>query len=88
MTIEALGSGGDGVARRDGAKVFVPGALPGERVRAELGPAGSGGTRAQVLERLTDSPHRTTPPCEYFGVCGGCVAQHIAARPYAEWKAG
>ncbi len=86
LTIEALGAGGDGIARRDGAKLFVPGALPGERVRAELGRAAGGGTVARVLERLTDSPARAAPTCEYFGACGGCVAQHIAARPYAEWK--
>lgn len=88
LTIEALGAGGDGIARRDGAKLFVPGALPGERVRAELGRAASGGAVARVLERLSNSPARVAPPCQYFGLCGGCVAQHIAARPYAEWKAG
>ena len=88
LTIEALAGSGDGIARHDGAKLFVPGALPGEQVRAALGRTTGGGTVAQVLERLTDSPERTVPPCEYFGTCGGCVAQHIAKRPYAEWKTG
>ena len=88
LTIETLGTGGDGIARRDGAKLYVPGALPGERVRVELGKAVSGGTRAELLERLTDSQQRATPPCGYFGDCGGCVAQHIAPRSYADWKVG
>ena len=88
LTIEALGTGGDGVAWRDGVKLFVPGALPGERVRVELGPAAPGGTRARLVERLTNSLHRAAPPCEYFGDCGGCVAQHIATGPYGEWKIG
>lgn len=86
LTIEALGTGGDGIARRDGVKLYVPGALPGERVRVELGQAAPGGRRARLLERLTESPQRASPPCEYFGDCGGCVAQHVAARPYADWK--
>ena len=86
LTIEALGTGGDGVAWHDGAKLFVPGALPGERVRVELGRAAPGGRQARLLERLTDSRHRAAPACEYFGDCGGCAAQHIAAGPYGEWK--
>jgi len=88
LTIEALGTGGDGIAWRDGAKLFVPDALPGERVRVELGRAAPSGTRARLLERLNHSLHRAAPPCEYFGDCGGCVAQHITAGPYGEWKIG
>ncbi|MDA0231783.1 MAG: TRAM domain-containing protein [Proteobacteria bacterium] len=86
LTIEALGTGGDGVAWHDGVKLFVPGALPGERVRVELEQAAPGATRARLLERLTDSHYRATPACEYFGDCGGCVAQHMAAKPYGDWK--
>ncbi len=88
LTIEALGTGSDGVARRDGVKLFVPGALPGERVRVELRRVAPSGTQARLLERLTDSQYRAAPPCEYFGDCGGCVAQHIAAGLYGEWKIG
>ena len=86
VEIETLGAGGDGIARHDGARVFVPGALPGERVRVELGPAAGDGYHARLLERLNDGAARAEPECEYFGTCGGCVAQHIAAQPYAEWK--
>ncbi len=86
VEIETLGAGGDGIARHDGARVFVPGALPAERVRVELGPAAQGGYHARLLARLNDSAARAEPACEYFGTCGGCVAQHIAAQPYVEWK--
>jgi len=88
LTIEALGTGGDGIAWRDGAKLFVPDALPGERVRVELGQVAPGGTRARLLERLSHSLDRAAPPCKYFGDCGGCVAQHITAETYGEWKVG
>jgi 23S rRNA (uracil1939-C5)-methyltransferase len=88
LRIEALGAGGDGIAWRDGAKLFVPDALPGERVLVELGRAAPGGTRARLLERLNHSLNRAAPPCEYFGDCGGCVAQHITAGTYSEWKIG
>lgn len=88
VTIEALGTRGDGIAWRDGARLFIPDALPGERVRVELGRAAPGGTRAHLLERLNHSLNRAAPPCEYFGDCGGCVAQHITAGTYGEWKIG
>lgn len=36
------------------------------------------GINAKVASRLTDSPDRVTPPCSYFGACGGCQYQHAA----------
>src|ERR1700722_11265099 len=29
---------------------------------------------------------RATPICGYFGICGGCAAQHMPANTYAAWK--
>jgi 23S rRNA (uracil1939-C5)-methyltransferase len=86
LTIEVLGAEGDGVATLpDGAKVFVPLALPGERVRASL--AGTGG-RAVLEEVLTPSPDRVAPVSPHFGACGGCSMQHLAMEPYRAWKRG
>jgi 23S rRNA (uracil1939-C5)-methyltransferase len=85
LTIDALGSGGDGLARTaEASRVIVPGALPGERVRATIGK----GARAENVEILAASPDRVTPPCAHFGACGGCSIQHLGAAAYAEWKAG
>ncbi len=98
VCIEALGAGGDGIAYHDGTRVFVAGALPGERVQVDLGRVAKDGYHARLLERFNDGAARTEPVCEYFagdrgcggsggsGGCGGCVAQHIAALPYAAWK--
>lgn len=82
LLIERLGARGDGVAREDDGMVYVPFALPGERVRT--GPRGHG--RRSVVEILAPSPSRVEPVCRHFGTCGGCQLQHLAAEPYLAWK--
>ena len=82
VTIERLGSAGDGVATVEGRPVFVPDALPGEVVEVDR----EGGGRARALSRVVSSPDRAEPFCPYYGRCGGCVAQHMAPPLYAAWK--
>ena len=87
LTIDALGAEGDGVATLpDGAKVFVPLALPGERVRVRLPGESSG--KAVLDAVLTPSPDRVAPVSPHFGACGGCSMQHLAMEPYRAWKRG
>jgi 23S rRNA (uracil1939-C5)-methyltransferase len=83
FTIEKLIYGGDGLARipatgdeRRGKTVFVPYVLPGEVVEATVVEERKGYVRAALVEVLTPSPARITPPCPHFGVCGGCQYQH------------
>ncbi len=71
---------GRGVARLpDGKAVFVAGALPGERVMATRTARSRHFDEATTIEVLTASPHRVEPRCPHFGVCGGCVLQHLDA---------
>ncbi|MFS3133753.1 class I SAM-dependent RNA methyltransferase [Gluconacetobacter sacchari] len=85
IDISALGVDGDGLARLpDGALLFVPGALPCERVRI----APPNGHAAALLSVLRPSPDRTQPPCPLFGECGGCAVQHLALPAALDWKAG
>jgi len=86
VTIERLGADGDGIATSDGARLFVPFTVPGDRVRVALGPARGGGRAARVVERLADGPGRAQPVCPHFGVCGGCAAQHLDDATYLAWK--
>jgi 23S rRNA (uracil1939-C5)-methyltransferase len=79
LEIERVGAQGEGVAA---GPVYVPGALPGERVRARVA-----GERADAFEMLAASPERMQPPCPHFGACGGCALQHWASAPYLAWKA-
>jgi 23S rRNA (uracil1939-C5)-methyltransferase len=81
VEVVGIAKGGDGVGflMVEGGgwrAVLVAGAVPGDRVRAEV--ASSGGVlRARVLELLSASPLRVQPPCEDAGRCGGCDLMHL-----------
>jgi tRNA/tmRNA/rRNA uracil-C5-methylase (TrmA/RlmC/RlmD family) len=77
-TIDGFTHGGDGVARVEGKAVFVPGALPGERVRLRVVEDKPRWARATLVEVVNASPDRVTPPCPVADECGGCDLQHAA----------
>lgn len=77
FAIVGLGAQGDGIAGGDAEATFIANALPGERWRRA--PDGT-------FERLSAAPDRVEAPCPQFGVCGGCVAQHMSDALYTEWK--
>ena len=77
VVITALDQEGRGIARVDGKAVFVEGALIGERVGIEILRRKHNYDLARMIELCAESPGRVTPPCPYFGVCGGCSLQHL-----------
>ncbi|WP_449466221.1 23S rRNA (uracil(1939)-C(5))-methyltransferase RlmD [Stenotrophomonas humi] len=75
-----LSHDGRGVARRDGegGKVtFISGALPQETVMAEQTAKSRHFDEARTVEVVKASPHRVEARCPHFGVCAGCVLQHL-----------
>jgi 23S rRNA (uracil1939-C5)-methyltransferase len=83
VEIDRLGAQGDGIAETPDGPLFVPFALPGERVRIEVDADGKHATLVDVLAR---SPDRVDPVCPHFGICGGCRLQHLATDAYLTWK--
>ena len=80
LSILSLAYGGEAIARLDdGRTAFVAGGCPGDTVTVEITEDRERFVRARVTEILTPSPDRITPPCPYFGVCGGCTWQHVSA---------
>ncbi|HEX7976577.1 MAG TPA: class I SAM-dependent RNA methyltransferase [Anaerolineales bacterium] len=89
LTLTSLAYGGDAIGRLpDGRAVFVPFALPGERVRVRLAEEKRGHARAELVEVLEPSPQRIAPLCIHFGVCGGCHYQHMPYEAQLAAKAG
>lgn len=81
LDIARLGAQGDGVADTAAGAVFVPYALPGERVQADVH-----GERARLIAVVDASPDRVAPVCRHFTHCGGCAVQHLRMPSYLAWK--
>ena len=89
VELTTLVYGGDALGRLpDGRAVFVPYALPGERVRVRLVEEKRGHARAELVEILRASPDRIAPHCVHFAACGGCHYQHLSYEKQLEYKTG
>jgi 23S rRNA (uracil1939-C5)-methyltransferase len=83
LQIERLGQRGEGIAQETSHPIYVPYALAGETVRADVA-----GERGDLVEILKPSPDRIAPYCPHYTICGGCAVQTLAPHAYAEWKRG
>lgn len=86
LEVATLTNLGEGVARHDGWVIFVPGALPGERIRARIWHNAKNFSRADLVEVLTPAPERVEAPCPLFGTCGGCQYQNFNYEGQLAWK--
>lgn len=77
LEIDNLAGGGEGVGRWQGRAVFVPGALPGERVRARVARVKKSFARGELEEVLAPAASRIDPECRDYISCGGCDLQHL-----------
>ena len=69
---------GMGVAKGpDGAVYFINSVVPGDILDIRIYKKRKGYFEAEPIKWVQKSEHRATPPCEHFGVCGGCKWQHL-----------
>lgn len=86
ILIEKVSYGGSGIGRVGGKVVFVPFAIPGERVLVRLIREKKKFAEAELLSVLEPSELRQEPRCKVFGKCGGCAYQHVGYGVQLEWK--
>lgn len=84
--VEAVGSNGEGIIREQGIPVFVPYALPGEKVTYKILKVQKNYAYGKVLEVHTPAEDRITAPCPVFFQCGGCQLQHVRYKWQKNWK--
>ncbi len=74
-----MGHGGKALGFYRGKPVFLPYAIPGEVITAEITGGSGGATFARGLTLQAASADRIAPSCPHFGpgACWGCHWQHI-----------
>ena len=75
--IDGYSSEGLGIARVDGAVVFVPGAVRGEEVELRITRVMKNACAGEIVKIRTPSPERMEPECPHAGKCGGCAYRHL-----------
>jgi 23S rRNA (uracil1939-C5)-methyltransferase len=84
--ITDLSHEGRGVAHVDGKTVFIDDALPGELVEWQRIKRGRNFDEGRLLKVIEPSPDRVEPRCIHFGMCGGCVLQHLSGEQQLQFK--
>ena len=85
-TITGLSHEGRGICKIDEKTTFVFGGLPDETVVLTYRKKRNKFDEATVTEVLKQSDLRVKPPCEFFGLCGGCSLQHMQHNYQLEHK--
>ena len=80
--------GGKSLGKIEGKNVFVPYTIPGENIEIQITEQNKDYDNAEIVNILEPSPHRITPPCRYYGKCGGCNMMHIEPSYQKELRKG
>lgn len=86
VSIEDIGTDGEGIGKADGFTLFVKDAMVGDVVQARITKAKKQYAYARVEKVLTPSPFRTEPRCPYHRQCGGCQIQALDYGKQLEYK--
>lgn len=86
ITIEDMGSEGEGIGKYNGYALFVKDTAIGDRALVQITKAGKSYGYARLVKLIEPSPYRVTPRCPIAAKCGGCQLQHIDYAKQLEFK--
>ena len=86
VTIEDIGSDGEGIGKVDGFTLFVKDAVIGDTVEAKIVKNKKHYAYARLEKVITPSPFRVEPKCPYHRQCGGCQIQAMSYEKQLEFK--
>ena len=86
VTIEDIGTDGEGIGKIDGFTLFIKDAVLGDEVEAKIMKAKKQYAYAKLEKVLTSSPFRVEPKCQYHKQCGGCQIQAMDYAKQLEFK--
>lgn len=77
VKIEKLASNAQGIARYEGAVIFVDDVCPEDECKVKIVKKHKSYYIAKVVEMLKPSPYRVKPFCPIHSACGACQLQYI-----------
>lgn len=83
LRIIKSGINGEGIGYWEQKPIFIPSALPGDEVEAEIVKETDTYGLGQLVKVIQQSPDRILPRCEFQAECGGCalmIANQAAQR--------
>lgn len=86
VTIDDMGSEGQGIGKVQGFTLFVKDAVVGDRVEARIVKNKKNYAYARLEKLLVPSPFRTVPKCPIYRQCGGCQLQALAYERQLSFK--
>ena len=86
ITIEDMGSEGEGIGKVDGFTLFVKDALPGDVAKVKVIKEGKTYGYGRLMEVMTPSPDRVEPKCPVARQCGGCQIQELSYEAQLAFK--
>ena len=84
--VSGLGTEGEGIIHTEGATVFVPFCLNGEKVKFKVLKSKDSIAYGKLTEIVTPSMERVEPVCGVFKKCGGCDIQHMSYSAQLAFK--
>jgi 23S rRNA (uracil1939-C5)-methyltransferase len=87
VSIEKLVAGGEGLARFEGAPIFVPRSAPGDLLHVRIVERRADYGRAEIVEILSPGPDRRPDPVPELSRSGVCDLQHLDDRAQPRLKA-
>ena len=78
VTIEDMGTEGEGIGKVEGFPLFVKDAIIGDTVEAKIVKNKKNYAYARLEKVLSPSPFRVQPVCRFHRQCGGCQLQAMS----------
>ncbi|MFM9903252.1 MAG: class I SAM-dependent RNA methyltransferase [Pyrinomonadaceae bacterium] len=88
VKIEKIVPRGFGLAFAENLTILVPLTAPGDLVNVRIREIKKRMAFAEIVDIIDPGPKRISPPCQHFGVCGGCDFQQMDYTAQLEAKAG
>lgn len=86
VTIEDIGTDGEGIGKIDGFTLFIKDAVLGDTIEAKIMKAKKNYAYAKLEKVITPSPFRVQPKCQFHKQCGGCQIQAMDYAKQLEFK--